>query len=67
MSGNDRIRASLYALGLPIAQGALFTILGFFSLAFAFQFKESGVHSLMSFLLIGIGVDDMFVVCNAID
>ena len=38
-----------------------------FSLAFAFQFKESGVHSLMSFLLIGIGVDDMFVVCNAID
>lgn len=38
-----------------------------FSLAFAFQYKESGVHSLMSFLLIGIGVDDMFVVCNSID
>ena len=38
-----------------------------FSMAFAFQFKESGVHSLMSFLLIGIGVDDMFVVCNSID
>ena len=38
-----------------------------FSLAFAFKFKQSGVHSLMSFLLIGIGVDDMFVVCNSID
>merc|ERR1712038_255048 len=35
MSGNDRIRASLYALGLPIAQGALSTILGVFGLAFA--------------------------------
>ena len=38
-----------------------------FSIAFALQFKQSGVHSLMSFLLIGIGVDDMFVICNSID
>ena len=38
-----------------------------FSMAFAFQFKESSIHSLMSFLLIGIGLDDMFVVCNSID
>ena len=29
MSGNDRILASLYALGLPIAEGALSTIFGF--------------------------------------
>lgn len=27
----------------------------------------TGVHNLMPFLLIGIGVDDMFVVANAVD
>ena len=27
----------------------------------------AGVHNLMPFLLIGIGVDDMFVICNALD
>ncbi len=29
--------------------------------------KSTGVHQLMPFLLVGIGVDDMFVMCNAID
>ena len=29
--------------------------------------RTTGVHQLMPFLLIGIGVDDMFVLCNAID
>ena len=39
MSGNDRIRARIrirISLGLPIAEGALSTILGVFGLAFAF-------------------------------
>merc|ERR1712012_460586 len=35
LNGNGRIRTSLYALGLPIAQGALSTILGVLGLAFA--------------------------------
>ena len=38
-----------------------------FSIAFNVGLKQSGVHNLMTFLLIGIGVDDMFVVANAID
>lgn len=29
--------------------------------------EVSGVHNLLPFLLIGIGVDDMFVIANAID
>lgn len=29
--------------------------------------ETAGVHGLMPFLLIGIGVDDMFVICNAVD
>jgi len=29
--------------------------------------QVAGVHSLLPFLLIGIGVDDMFVIANAID
>ncbi len=32
---SERIRASLYALGLPIIQGAVSTILGVIGLAFA--------------------------------
>ena len=38
-----------------------------FSVAFNLGYKMSGVHSLMSFLLVGIGGDDMFVLANAID
>ena len=33
---------------------------------FAIGGEVSGVHNLMPFLLIGIGVDDMFVIANAI-
>ena len=35
LHSSTRIRASLYALGLPIIQGAASTILGVFGLAFA--------------------------------
>lgn len=35
--------------------------------AFALGHKFSNIHSLLPFLLLGIGVDDMFVVCNAVD
>ena len=38
-----------------------------FSLAYALGFEKSGVHNIIPFLLIGIGVDDMFVICNSID
>ena len=30
-------------------------------------YETAGVHNLLSFLLIGIGADDMFVICNALD
>ena len=30
-------------------------------------FEKAGVHNLLSFMLIGIGADDMFVLCNALD
>ena len=36
-------------------------------IAFYFEQKVSNIHAILPFLLIGIGVDDMFVVCNAID
>lgn len=38
-----------------------------FGLMFLFGGQTTGVHQLMPFLLIGIGVDDMFVICNAVD
>ena len=50
--------------------GLLCIILSY-TTGFGFMFlcgaKETGVHILIPFLLIGIGVDDMFVMCNAID
>ena len=38
-----------------------------FGLMYFLGGQTTGVHQLMPFLLIGIGVDDMFVICNAID
>lgn len=49
----------LVCVGISYASG--------FGLTFFLGGETAGVHNLMPFLLIGIGVDDMFVVCNAID
>ena len=38
-----------------------------FGVMFNLGGQVAGVHNLMPFLLIGIGVDDMFVIANAID
>ena len=38
-----------------------------FSICFALDYKAGGVHELIPFLLIGIGVDDLFVLVNALD
>ena len=51
MGGNDRI---LYALGLPIAEGALSTILGVFGLAFAPSYIFITFFK-MIFLVIALG------------
>ena len=49
----------LLCVGLSYASG--------FGLMFLLGGETAGVHGLMPFLLIGIGVDDMFVICNAVD
>jgi Niemann-Pick C1 protein len=38
-----------------------------FGLAALMGYKTSGVHNLLPFLLLGIGVDDMFVIASAAD
>ena len=38
-----------------------------FGVMFLLGGEVAGVHNLLPFLLIGIGVDDMFVIANAID
>jgi hypothetical protein len=38
-----------------------------FGLLYLLGAETTGVHQLMPFLLVGIGADDMFVLCNAID
>ena len=38
-----------------------------FALCFYLDQKTAGVHQLIPFLLIGIGIDDIFVLCNALD
>jgi len=49
----------LFCVGIAYAAG--------FGFCFYVGGETAGVHGLMPFLLIGIGVDDMFVICNAVD
>jgi len=49
----------LVSVGLAYGSG--------FGLSFLCGGETAGVHNLLPFLLIGIGVDDMFVICNALD
>ena len=56
---------------VTVAFGGLLCVMISYVAGFGYCFeaglKVAGVHNLMPFLLIGIGVDDMFVVCNAVD
>ena len=38
-----------------------------FGFCFVFKYQVTQMHNLIPFLLLGIGVDDMFVMCNAVD
>ena len=54
-----------------VACVGIFSILLAYGAGFGFMYlvggMSTGVHQLMPFLLVGIGVDDMFVLCNAVD
>ena len=38
-----------------------------FSICFMYGYEVTNIHNFIPFLLLGIGVDDMFVLCNAVD
>ena len=54
-----------------VALTGLLCVIFAYTCGFGFMFicggKTDGVHQLIPFLLIGIGVDDMFVMANAVD
>ena len=49
----------LSCVGLSIGSG--------YGLAFAAGYKFSDMHTVLPFLILGLGVDDMFVIVNTID
>ena len=49
----------LFCVGLSIASG--------YGLAFIAGYKFSDMHGVLPFLILGLGVDDMFVIVNTID
>ena len=57
-------RLTLTLAGLVSIAVALFTGSG---LAFMLGWKEDVMHNLLPLLMLGIGIDDIFVICNAID
>ena len=54
----------------PACVGILCVILSYtsgMSICFQLDQKLTTIHGILPFLLIGVGCDDMFVICNAID
>ena len=49
----------LSCVGLSIAAG--------YGFAFILGYKFSDMHGVLPFLILGLGVDDMFVIVNTID
>ena len=49
----------LFCVGISIASG--------YGIAFVFGYKFSDMHGVLPFLILGLGVDDMFVIVNTID
>ena len=53
------------------ALAALVCVLFAYTSGFGFMYmcgmKTTGVHQMMPFLLIAIGIDDVFVLCNSVD
>ena len=45
----------------------MLAVLSGFSICFILGWKKAEVHDAMPILMLGIGVDDMFVICNAVD
>ena len=43
------------------------SVLTGYGLAFLFGQELSNVHNILPFMLLGLGVDDMFVIVNCID
>ena len=57
-----RILVSLFGLGVVGV-----AILAGQSLSYRLGFKHSDLNATVPFLMLGIGIDDMFVICNSID
>ena len=51
--------AGLLSIGVAILAGS--------GLAYSLGWKEDLMHPLLPLLMLGIGIDDLFVICNAID
>ena len=61
----------------PIHYRTLLTVLGLltvfisvyagFGLSFMLGYKKESTHEMLYVLLMGVGIDDMFVICNALD
>ena len=45
----------------------LLSITSGYGIAFALGFKASTINNVVPFMILGIGVDDMFVIVNTID
>lgn len=57
-------RFTLTFLGIAIITLSTFAARG---LCFMFDFLTIEMHEALPLLMLGIGVDDMFVMCNAVD
>ena len=58
---------TFFGCELPVQENSGLSIAAGYGISFTAGYKFSDMHGVLPFLILGLGVDDMFVIVNTID